>query len=104
MEKRYTISAELFCKLNDIMTLLCAPTLLNTIKTIDPLTARDIISLRLDIEQIKTKRILNELMRNYYINGDDEGVQAMRKAKENLTPYNVAPGILSDAEGIDAVG
>lgn len=104
MEKRYTISAELFCKLHDIMILLSAPRLLSTIKAIDPLTARDIISLRLDIEQIATKRVLNDLMRTYYMNGDDEGVQAMRKAKENITPHNVAPGVLSDAEGIDAVG
>ena len=104
MEKRYTISAETFCKMSDIMTLLCSPRLLSTIKAIDPLTARDIISLRLDIEQIATKRVLNDLMRTYYLNGDDDGVQAMRKAKENLTPYNVAPGVLSDAEGIDMVG
>lgn len=104
MEKRYTISAEIFCKAHDIMTLLCSPRLLSAIKAIDPLTARDIISLRLDIEQIATKRVLNDLMRTYYLNGDDDGVQAMRKAKENLTPHNVAPGIFADAEGVDAVG
>lgn len=95
MEKRYTITAELFHQLKDVMCILSLPHIMEHIKKVDNLTAREIIDITMKLDQIETRRILNHVLRTAYQNNDIKALEMIRAAKLELD---------NTPEGVDAVG
>ena len=80
-EKRYTIDATLFKQLKDVFTILTMPHIIDQIKAVDMLTAKDIISLSMELDRIATLRCINEAMHKLYQSGDTAGVNKLREIK-----------------------
>lgn len=80
-EKRYTIDAALFKQLKDVLTILSMPHILDQIKAVDILTAKDIIALSMELDRISTIRCINEAMHRLYNNGDTDGLKKLRDIK-----------------------
>ncbi len=95
MEKRYTIPAELFTQIKDLLSILTLPHIMDHIKNVDRLTANDILSVHLSIDQIATRRIITDMMRTAWQSGDKNAVIDLRKLRDDM---NKAP------EGVDAYG
>ena len=83
-EKRYTIGAGLFIQLTDIFDMLMSPEMLEHIKKLDILTAQDIKSAYLQIQNIKMQRYLNNMMRKAYLSGNMDAVDIFRKTKQKM--------------------
>ena len=80
-EKRYTIDAALFKQIRDIFTILTMPHIIDQIKAVDLLTAKDIIALSMELDRVATLRCINETMHQLYKSGDTAGVNKLREIK-----------------------
>lgn len=95
MEKRYTISAELFHQLKDVICILRLPHIMQHIARVDNLTARELNDIAMKLDQIETRRVLNDVLRKAYQNNDIKTLEMIRAAKLELD---------NTPEGVDAVG
>lgn len=80
-EKRYTIDAALFKQIKDVFSIMMLPHIIDHIKAVDILTAKDIISLSMELDRISTLRHINDAMHKLYKSGDTESVNKLREIK-----------------------
>ena len=95
MEKRYTISADLFHQIKDVISILRLPHIMQHISNVDRMTAKDILDVSMKLDQVETRRILNHILRTAYQNKDTTTIEQIRNAKMELD---------NTPEGVDAVG
>lgn len=91
-EKRYTIDAALFKQLKDVFTILNMPHIIDQIKAVDILTAKDVIALSMELDRIATLRHINDAMRKLYRSGDAESVNKLRDLKVQYGKVINLPG------------
>ena len=83
MAQQYNIDASLFLQTKDILSILTLPHIFDYIKNVDELTAKDILDLYLKFDAIATRRVLNDMLKKAYTEGDNEKVIQLRQLKKD---------------------
>lgn len=95
MEKQYTIPAELFQQLKDVISILRLPHIMQHISKVDKMTARDLVEISMKLDQIETRRMLNSALRMAYRLKDINALGQIRALKRELC---------DEPDEVDAVG